>query len=70
MQPGEGDSKKLYYVPLSIKMILSAQGDECKIDGSEVKSVSYTVSHVGVGDNSGTGGATLREGAEPDALPH
>jgi hypothetical protein len=34
-----GDTRKLYYVPLSVKLLQAGQGEECKIDGFEIKSV-------------------------------
>ncbi len=37
--------KRLFYVPVDIRMILNAvqDGDECKIDGVDVKSVSPVI---------------------------
>jgi len=37
---GKGDLKKLFYVPLTIKMILDCKGEECIIDEADVKSVN------------------------------
>ena len=44
--------KKLFYVPLSIKMILECKGEECLIDDAEIKSVLKLFKIIGGIDRS------------------
>ncbi len=41
MEEGKSEPKKLFYVPLSIKMLLDCKGDECRIDDFDIKSVCF-----------------------------
>ena len=52
---GEENIETLYYVPMSIKMILDIKGEVCIVNNSEIKTVDHI--HINIDYNIGkTGG--------------
>jgi len=43
IEDGKSGHRKLFYVPVSIKMIMESKGEECLIDNHEIKSVNHKV---------------------------